>query len=79
MSWIGQRDSVSGIASVLIDGAVRAEIDTYAAAPESQAVVYTLRGLPAGEHVLTLEAAGRRHPLSAGDWIWVDAFETPPE
>jgi hypothetical protein len=28
---------------------------------------------------LTLEATGRRHPLSIGSWIWVDAFETPPE
>lgn len=79
VSWIGYRDGGSGIALVLIDDDVRAEIDTYAEAPEAQAVVYTLSGLPDGEHVLTLEATGRRHPLSVGDWIWVDAFETPPE
>jgi len=58
---------------------LRAEIDTYAAAPASQAVVYTLTGLPSGDHTLAIEAAGRHHPLSLGDWVWVDGFETLPE
>jgi hypothetical protein len=79
VSWVGYRNGVSGIARVRIDEAIRAEIDTYAPVPAADAVVYTLRGLPPGEHVLALEATGRRHPLSGGDWIWVDAFETPPE
>ena len=39
----------------------------------------TLGGLPAGEHTLAIEATGRRHPLSLGDWIWVDGFESLPE
>lgn len=79
VSWIGYRAERAGIARVSIDGTVRAEIDTYAGQAEAQAVVYTLSGLPAGEHTLAIEVTGRRHPLSLGDGIWVDAFETLPE
>jgi hypothetical protein len=79
VSWIGSRDAGSGIARVLVDDVLRAEIDTFAVLPETQAVVYTLTGLAAGPHVLTIEATGRRHPLSLGDAVWVDAFETLPE
>jgi hypothetical protein len=79
VSWIGYRDGSCGIARVFLDGKLRAEIDTYAAAAETQTVVYTLSGLPPGEHVLTLEVAGRRHPLSLGNAVWVDGFDTLPQ
>jgi hypothetical protein len=79
VSWIGRRDEGGGIARVLLDSALRSEVDTYAAASEAQTVVYTLSGLPAGEHTLAIEVSGRRHPLSSGTSIWVDAFETVPE
>ena len=79
VSWIGYRDAASGVARVSLDDTVRAEIDTYASGLEAQAVVYTLGGLPPGEHTLSIEVTGRRHPLSLGDWVWVDAFETLPE
>jgi len=79
VSWIGFRDPWSGIAEVYIDGTLRSEIDTYAAPYEAQTVVYTLTGLPPGEHILAIEVTGRRHPLSLANWIWVDAFETLPD
>jgi len=79
VSWIGYRDGSSGIAGVFLDGSLRAEIDTYAPVAEIQRVVYTLSGLPPGEHVLTLEVAGRRHPLSLGNAVWVDGFDTLPQ
>lgn len=79
VSWIGYRDPGSGIAQVSIDGVVRAEIDTYAATATAQTIVYTLGGLPAGEHTLAIEVTGRAHPLALGHGIWVDAFETAPE
>jgi hypothetical protein len=79
VSWIGYRDSAAGIARVEVDGAPRAEIDTYAPLPAAQAVVYTLSGLAPGPHTLAIEVTGRRHPLAAGAWIWVDGFETPPQ
>jgi hypothetical protein len=79
VSWIGYRDASSGIARISIDGVVRADLDTFAFAPAAQAIVYTLSALPPGEHTLSVEATGTRHPLSGGDWIWVDAFDTPGE
>jgi len=78
VSWIGRRNNWSGIANVYVDVILRAEIDTYAPLEQAQAVMYTLTGLPPGEHVVTVEVTGRRHPLSLGSWVWVDAFETLP-
>jgi len=78
VSWIGRRSNWSGIAAVYLDGTLRAEIDTYALLDEPQALMYTLSGLPAGQHTLIIEVTGRRHPLSLGTWVWVDAFETLP-
>jgi hypothetical protein len=75
VSWIGHRDLTSGIARVYLDGTLRAEIDTYAVLPEDGAT-YTLSGLPPGEHDFAVEVSGRRHPLSLGNWVWVDAFQT---
>jgi hypothetical protein len=77
VSWIGDRDDASGIARVLIDGVPRAEIDTYAPAPQAQARIYTLSGLPAGIHTLTIEVTGSHGPLATGARVRVDAFETP--
>ena len=77
VSWIGYRDVHSGIATVSIDGAARAELDTYTPVAQPQAVVYTLSGLAAGDHTLDIGVAGRHHPLALGDWVWIDAFETP--
>jgi Tol biopolymer transport system component len=79
VSWIGYRDGTCGIARVLVDGNLRTEIDTYAAAAQAQTVVYTLSGLLPGEHVLTLEVTGRRHPLSVGNAVWVDGFDILPQ
>jgi hypothetical protein len=79
VSWIGYRDEWSGVARVYLDGVVRADIDTYAAPYQAQGVVYTLSGLPPGEHTLAIEVTTQRNPLSLGYWIWVDAFETPSE
>jgi len=63
---------------VSIDGAPRAEIDTYAPAVQPQALMYTLSGLAPGAHTLTLEATGTGNLSSTGAWVWVDGFEVPP-
>ena len=78
VSWIGYRDQWSGIALVSIDGAFRAEIDTYTPSGDAQARIFTLSGLGPGSHTLTIEATGRRNLASGGAWIWVDAFEVHP-
>lgn len=78
VSWIGYEDQWSGLAEVYLDGALRAELDTYAptAAPRSR--VYTLSGLAPGPHTLAIRVAGRANPASGGAWVWVDAFEVHP-
>jgi len=78
VSWIGYQDGWSGIADVLIDGASRGQIDTYAASAGPQSRIYTLSGLTPGSHTLTIQVTGRRNPASGGAWVWVDAFEVRP-
>ena len=78
VSWIAYRDASCGTALVSIDGAPRAEIDTYAPTPEPQALTYTLSGLAPGIHTLVIEATGARKQFSGGAWVWVDGFEVPP-
>jgi hypothetical protein len=74
VSWIGYRDEWCGIADVVLDGRVRATVDTYATPAESQVVLYTIAGLSEGTHTLTVQPTGRHRPASGGSWIWVDAF-----
>jgi len=66
--WIGYRDPLSGVARVYLDGVLQATIDTYSAANEDQAVIYSAGGLSDTVHTLTLEVVGR-------DWVSVDAFD----
>lgn len=76
VSWIGYRDEWCGLAEVFLDGALRATVDTYATPAAAQATLYTLDGLQAGRHTLTIRARGTHAPRSAGAWVWVDAFVT---
>ncbi|OLC56043.1 MAG: hypothetical protein AUH92_00880 [Acidobacteria bacterium 13_1_40CM_4_69_4] len=77
-SWIGYRDEWSGIARIYVDGELRAELDTYASPSEAQSQIYTVSGLAAGPHALTIEATYSKSSISEGGWVWVDGFETPP-
>jgi hypothetical protein len=75
VQWIGYRDAWSGIAQVYVDGALQGTIDTYSAAQQAQAVVYSLSGLSKASHNLTIVAAGTHNANSGGAWVWVDAFD----
>ena len=75
VQWIGYRDAWSGIAQVYLDGALKGTIDTYSAAEQAQAVLYTSGRLSNTSHTLTIVAAGTHDAASAGAWVWVDAFE----
>jgi hypothetical protein len=74
VTWIGYQDEWSGIAKVLVDGRLRATVDTYASPARAQAVLFGTDELPSGPHTLTIQPTGRRNPASGGSWIWVDAF-----
>jgi hypothetical protein len=74
-NWVAYRDEWSGIARISVDGTLLGQIDTYAAPSVANAVVYSLTGLAAATHTLTVEATGTKSAVSGGSWIWVDAFE----
>src|SRR5205823_6511860 len=42
LKWIGYRDQWSGIANVYVDGVLKAQVDTYSATGQAQAVNYTI-------------------------------------
>jgi hypothetical protein len=73
--WIGLKDAWAGIANVYIDGILKATIDTYSAAGESRAVLFTLEDLSTGSHTIAIEATGTRSSTSRGAWVWLDSFE----
>lgn len=75
VTWIGYRDEWSGFAQVLVDGAVRATVDTYMTPSKAQTVTYSVTGLSSGTHVLSIVATGTQNAASGGAWIWVDAFQ----
>jgi len=75
VSFILYTDEWSGVATISVDGVVKAEVDTYAAPSKAQAVLYTVSDLQEGPHTVSIGPAGRRNPSSGGLWIWVDAFD----
>ncbi|MDP9055496.1 MAG: hypothetical protein M3N93_14525 [Acidobacteriota bacterium] len=75
VTWIGYRDEYSGNAQVLIDGALQNTVDTYATPAMAQTPVWSVSGLSAGTHILSIEATGTHDSVSGGSSIWVDAFQ----
>lgn len=75
VKWIGYRDQWSGLAQVLLDGALQQTVDTYLNPSAAQTVTYTLSWISPGTHVLSIVATGANDSASAGAWIWVDAFQ----
>src|SRR6266850_2497213 len=78
VSWIGARGPQTGIARVVLDGVLVAEVDTYKTTEEIQANVYSATGLAAGTHTLTIEVTGLKNAASADAYIVVDAFDVNP-
>jgi hypothetical protein len=75
VTWIGFSDPWSGIAQVYLDNTLVTTVDTYSAIQKAQATQYSVSGLTNGAHTLTIVAMGAHDAQSAGDWVWVNAFE----
>jgi len=76
VSWIGFKCERCGIASVHLDGAVVATVDTYAASrPAASGAIYSTTGLAPGSHTLVIEVTGTSNASSVGPFIVVDAFD----
>ncbi|MGE5624314.1 MAG: Ig-like domain-containing protein [Bacillota bacterium] len=82
VSWIGYKDTLSGIADVILDGSPVATVDSYDTLPASQATLYSVSGLTNARHSLTIRVTGGHSLLSLGSNVTVDAFDVqapPPD
>jgi len=82
VSWIGYKDTFSGIADVLLDGGIVATVDSYSLTPVSQPVLYSVSGLSNARHTLSIRATGGHSLLALGSNVTVDAFDVqapPPD
>jgi len=77
IGWVGARGPQCGIARVFLDGSPVEDIDTYAQTEGPQHTDYSVRGLAAGTHTLTIQVIGK-NPISTDAWILVDAFDVYP-
>lgn len=80
VSWIGFRGPQTGVARVLLDGAVVATVDSYAPTETVRAALYSVTGLATGSHTLTIEPLYAKHEASSDYYVVVDAFDvTTPD
>ena len=77
VTWIGNRNGNSGIGIVKVDGVLVSEVDLFARTEEIHTPAFTVNGLSAGRHVLTIEVADHRNAESLGNAVVVDAFDVP--
>jgi hypothetical protein len=75
VSWIGFRGPQAGKARVFVDGALKTTVDTYAAAEQLQAVLYTSATLTDAPHTLAIEVTGTKNSKATAHYVVIDAFE----
>jgi bacillopeptidase F len=76
VTWYGAAGPDQGRVQVLVDGADRGTVDTYAATRRWR-VARTVGGLSPGAHTLTLRVAGTRSARSTGTNVVVDEVRAP--
>jgi hypothetical protein len=77
ISWVGARGPQCGIARIFLDGAFVQDFDTYSRTEGPQHTDFTVGGLSAGTHTLTIQVIGK-NPISTDAWILIDAFDVTP-
>jgi hypothetical protein len=75
IAWIAYRDEWSGLARVIVDGELKATIDTYLLPGQARTAPYRIDGLTPGNHSMTIEVTGTHNQRSGGAWVWLDAFD----
>lgn len=74
ITWIGVEDPYSGLATVYLDGTPNT-VDSYAANTEYQQPIFSVHGLAAGTHTLSIQVLHQRDEDTSGSWVWIDAFD----
>lgn len=77
VTWIGLRSYFSGIALVTIDNGTAVPVDLFAHNVEINSPVYSVYGLSAGSHTLTIAVTSNQNVGSQGNAVVVDAFVVP--
>jgi hypothetical protein len=77
VNWIGGLRPDTGIATVYVDGAAVAQVDTYSKTEETRVAVFTASGLANTTHALTIQVTGQKNANAASPMIVVDAFDVP--
>ena len=72
ITWLGVKDGWAGLANVYFDGRMQV-VDSYGSGGYQQAL-FSVRGLPAGAHTLSIEVTHERNSRTEGSWVWIDAF-----
>jgi len=73
ITWFGPLDPYSGFAQVYLDG-TQNTVDTYGPATLYQQPLFSVHGLAAGTHTLSIQVLHVRDGETMGSWIWIDAF-----
>ena len=76
--WIGSRGPEGGFANVFVDGQLQTSVDLYRENTESGLILFTINGLPAGLHSVTIHVDETKHEKSSGNTVYIDAFEVLP-
>jgi len=75
VAWVGPKAPSYGRAEVFVDGVSRGVVSQYASAVSYQQTIWSISGLPEGEHTLLIRATGTKDSASSGTIIVVDAFD----
>jgi len=75
VAWVTYRDEWSGLARVIVDGTLKAELDLYLSPGRAQTAPYIAENLAPGNHTITIEVTGTKNESSGGAWVWLDAFD----
>jgi SpoIID/LytB domain protein len=79
ISWIGPKASSYGQAEIWLNGVKQPMVSQYTPSTSAQQVVWSVSGLPEGEHTIVIRVAGTREAASSGNLIVVDAFDVANE
>jgi SpoIID/LytB domain protein len=74
-AWVGPKSASYGQAEIWLDGKKQPTVSQYSAATQLQQTVWSVSGLPAGEHTVVIRVAGTCEAASSGNIIVIDAFD----
>jgi len=76
VTWYSKWGNNCGIAQVYIDGALDAQVDTYAPDDNNWDLPSYTKAWPSvGTHTLRIQVSGTKNPLSSGNYVHIDGLQ----